>query len=190
MRDKKVRDRRIFNKWKDSQRRREAKTGQFTGKYQVKKAWFLRKANVPPEVLQAAIDRDKDVARIKRMLATPYRVRKKMLSEKILATRVPPLEKKLQSLMDQVQPYLDKVMSFDHGIRRVLDDIEHAKYMASVANPPTDKQLQTDLKLRAKKIGFKQAHMVLARQKMQLRKLHGNWGKYDRGPRGAQTVGE
>lgn len=174
----KLKERQKFHQKRRTQRRREAKTGDFTPKYQTKKAWFLRKAAVPPEVLQAAVDRDKEIARYRRLLSTPIRDRKKKMAEKILEA-IPALQQKLRQLMDDVQPHLDKVLSFDNRIRKVIDEIEFIRYLAANVRPPTDQSLQTSIKVRAKRIAFAQARIVLARQKMELRKIRGgNWGKH------------
>lgn len=175
--EKKLKARKAFNLAKQTARRVEAKKfGQATS-YTFRKRWMFRRANVPPEILQSAIDRDKELKRLNRIQQMPYRERKQETGKLLLSKELPRLKAKLSKLKDELTPYFNKVMLIDSLIRKVLNDMEFVRWWARRIKAQTDGELKQMVSARIKRIAIAEANKILARQQLELRCKHGNWGK-------------
>lgn len=173
-----IKNRKAFNEERKRQRRSDAKTGNFTPRAQNLRAWVRRRPDVPEDVLQRAIESDKEAVALKKTLAVPYKQRCRRAAELILESKMPALESRLAILEKEVAPYLDKVMEYDTKIRQVTQEMEYLQWLSKRVKAPTDKQLQMKLEARLKRIKQAQGNMILARQQLELRKIRGAWGKY------------
>lgn len=148
-------------------------------KFKISRSFLLRRTIVPPEVLQKAIARDLELKRLEKLSKIPRKVIETELRRRWILTRSKRPQARLDELMEQAKPIVEKLGIIDRKIQVQIRNLEYVKHTAKLQRAPTARDYQIRKARRIEQIRKGCAQVIAARTRQTLMMRHGVWRAAD-----------